>query len=73
VSALGHRADLREVMAVSNLVLCLSKVPEAFGRTTLEALSLGPRDHDRVLARADGRRFGNPDATQLRGLLGRNG
>ena len=28
-------------MAASNLVLCLSKVPEAFGRTTLEALSLG--------------------------------
>ena len=41
VSALGHRADLREVMAASNLVLCLSKVGEAFGRTTLEALSLG--------------------------------
>ena len=28
-------------MAASNLVLCLSKVAEAFGRTTLEALSLG--------------------------------
>jgi glycosyltransferase involved in cell wall biosynthesis len=41
LSLLGHRADLREVMAASNLVFCLSKAPEAFGRTTLEALSLG--------------------------------
>jgi glycosyltransferase involved in cell wall biosynthesis len=37
----GHRADLREIMAVSNVVLSLSKQPEAFGRVTLEALSLG--------------------------------
>jgi glycosyltransferase involved in cell wall biosynthesis len=37
----GHRADLREIMAISDLVLSLSKEPEAFGRTTIEALSLG--------------------------------
>lgn len=41
VTFLGQRSDLREIMAVSNLVFCLSKAPEAFGRTTLEALSLG--------------------------------
>jgi len=37
----GHRSDLREIMAVSDVVLSLSSVPESFGRTTLEALSLG--------------------------------
>ncbi len=41
ITFLGQRSDLREIMAVSNLVFCLSKAPEAFGRTTLEALSLG--------------------------------
>ncbi|MGH8532567.1 MAG: glycosyltransferase, partial [Gammaproteobacteria bacterium] len=41
ITFLGHRTDVREIMAVSNLVFCLSKAPEAFGRTTLEALSLG--------------------------------
>ncbi len=41
VSHLGHRADLREIMAASNLVFCLSKAPEAFGRVAIEALSLG--------------------------------
>lgn len=41
VSFLGHRTDLREIMAVSDLVLSLSATPESFGRTVLEALSLG--------------------------------
>lgn len=41
VSLLGHRTDLRDIMAVSDLVLSLSAKPESFGRTTLEALSLG--------------------------------
>lgn len=41
VSFLGHRDDLREIMSVSSLVLSLAKEPEAFGRTALEALSLG--------------------------------
>ncbi|ROH85480.1 glycosyltransferase [Pseudomethylobacillus aquaticus] len=37
----GHRADVREIMAISDCVFSLSTEPEAFGRTTLEALSLG--------------------------------
>lgn len=37
----GQRADLREIIAVSDLVLSLSTQPESFGRTVLEALSLG--------------------------------
>lgn len=41
ISLLGHRGDLREIMAVSDVVLSLSREPEAFGRVTLEALSLG--------------------------------
>ncbi len=41
ISLIGHRYDLKEIMTVSNVVLSLSKYPESFGRTTLEALSLG--------------------------------
>ncbi len=37
----GHRSDLREIMAVSEVVVSLSSDPEAFGRVTLEALALG--------------------------------
>lgn len=37
----GHRSDLREIMAVCTAVLSLSTHPESFGRTVLEALSLG--------------------------------
>jgi glycosyltransferase involved in cell wall biosynthesis len=37
----GHRHDMREIYAVSTLVLSLSSKPESFGRTVLEALSLG--------------------------------
>lgn len=38
----GHRSDIRDVMAHSDVVLSMSMhPPEAFGRTTLEALSLG--------------------------------
>lgn len=37
----GHRADIREVYAISDLVLSLSSKPESFGRSVLEALSLG--------------------------------
>ena len=37
----GHRADMREIYAVSTVVLSLSMKPESFGRTVLEALSLG--------------------------------
>lgn len=41
ISFVGHRSDLREIMAISNIVLSLSREPEAFGRTTVESLSLG--------------------------------
>ncbi len=41
VSFIGHRVDLREIMAASNVVVSLSQEPEAFGRVTLEALALG--------------------------------
>lgn len=41
VEFLGHREDLREVMAVSDVVCGLSRQPESFGRTVLEALALG--------------------------------
>jgi glycosyltransferase involved in cell wall biosynthesis len=41
VSFLGHRRDLREIMAISALVYSLSTDPEAFGRVALEALALG--------------------------------
>ena len=41
VTFLGHRSDLREVMAVSDIVMSLSLDPEAFGRVTLEAAALG--------------------------------
>lgn len=41
VTFAGQRSDLREILAASDVVLSLSEKPESFGRTTLEALSLG--------------------------------
>lgn len=41
VSFLGHRSDLREIMAVSDVVYSFSRDPEAFGRVSLEAMALG--------------------------------
>jgi glycosyltransferase involved in cell wall biosynthesis len=41
ISFLGARTDLRDVMAISSAVVSLARAPEAFGRTTLEALALG--------------------------------
>ncbi|MEC8614369.1 MAG: glycosyltransferase family 4 protein [Verrucomicrobiota bacterium] len=41
VTIVGHRSDLREVMAVSDVVVSCSTDPEAFGRVTLEALAIG--------------------------------
>ena len=41
ITLAGHRSDLREIMSVSDVVISLSSDPEAFGRVTLEALSLG--------------------------------
>ena len=37
----GHRTDVREIMALAAAVVSLSTHPESFGRTVLEALSLG--------------------------------
>lgn len=38
----GHRTDVREIYSVSDIVLSLtSDPPEAFGRATVEALSMG--------------------------------
>lgn len=41
VTFTGGRSDLREILAVSSVVLSLTTQPESFGRTTLEALGLG--------------------------------
>jgi glycosyltransferase involved in cell wall biosynthesis len=41
ITFLGHRSDLREVMAVSTIVFSFSTQPEAFGRVSLEAMALG--------------------------------
>ncbi|MBW8458931.1 MAG: glycosyltransferase family 4 protein [Thiobacillus sp.] len=41
VSFTGQRDDLKNILAISSLVLSLSTQPESFGRTTLEALRLG--------------------------------
>ena len=41
ITLVGHRSDLREVMAVSDVVVSFSTDPEAFGRVTLEALAIG--------------------------------
>ena len=40
ITLTGFRSDLREILAVSGVVLSLSRKPEAFGRTVNEALSL---------------------------------
>ena len=37
----GHRSDVREIMAHAAAVVSLSTRPESFGRTVLEALSVG--------------------------------
>jgi glycosyltransferase involved in cell wall biosynthesis len=41
ITFLGHRDDLKEIMAISDVVMSLAREPEAFGRTALEALCLG--------------------------------
>jgi len=37
----GHRSDLKNILSISSVVFSLTQKPESFGRTTLEALSLG--------------------------------
>jgi len=41
ISFLGHRSDIRDIMAISAIVYSLSLDPEAFGRVSLEAMALG--------------------------------
>ena len=41
VSFVGARQDLRDLFAHCDIAYSLTSVPEAFGRTTIEALSLG--------------------------------
>ena len=41
ISFVGHRDDLRDILAASDIVFSMTREPEAFGRTTVEALSLG--------------------------------
>lgn len=41
VTFTGHRSDLKQIYAVSSIVLSLSAKPESFGRTVAEALSIG--------------------------------
>ncbi|MCK9506401.1 MAG: glycosyltransferase family 4 protein [Porticoccaceae bacterium] len=41
ISFTGDRKDIRDIYAVSDVVLSLSTKPESFGRTTLEALAMG--------------------------------
>ena len=41
ISFTGHRDDIKNILSISDIVLSLAKTPEAFGRTTLEALALG--------------------------------
>ena len=37
----GHRRDMRDIYAVSDVIMSLSRKPESFGRTVLEPLSMG--------------------------------
>jgi glycosyltransferase involved in cell wall biosynthesis len=41
VTLTGYRQDVKQIMAMASIVYSLSTEPEAFGRTTVEALSLG--------------------------------
>jgi glycosyltransferase involved in cell wall biosynthesis len=41
VTFTGARKDIREIFSISEIVYSLSTKPESFGRTVLEALSLG--------------------------------
>jgi glycosyltransferase involved in cell wall biosynthesis len=41
ITLTGYREDLRDILAISGAMVCLARHPEAFGRTVVEALSLG--------------------------------
>ena len=41
VTLTGHRKDVKEIYAMSRVVLSLSQKPESFGRTVAESLAMG--------------------------------
>jgi len=41
ITFVGYRHDIKQIMSISRLIFSLTKIPEAFGRVTLESLSLG--------------------------------
>lgn len=41
ITVTGHRSDLKQILGIADIVYSLSTTPEAFGRTTLEALTMG--------------------------------
>lgn len=41
ITMVGHRSDLKQLMAISAITFSLTNEPEAFGRTTIESLSMG--------------------------------
>lgn len=41
ITFVGQRHDMKEIFSISSIVYSLSQTPESFGRTTLEALSIG--------------------------------
>jgi len=41
ITFVGHRTDVKEVISISSIVFSLAKKPEAFGRISLESLSMG--------------------------------
>lgn len=41
ITMVGHRSDLKQLMAFSAITFSLTNEPEAFGRTTIESLSMG--------------------------------
>jgi len=41
ITFVGYRKDVKQIMSISRLVFSFTKVPEAFGRISLESLSLG--------------------------------
>jgi glycosyltransferase involved in cell wall biosynthesis len=40
ITFLGHRSDLRDIIAVTDITYSMSRKPESFGRTALEAVAL---------------------------------
>ena len=41
ITLTGHRSDMKEIYAISDIVFSLSSKPESFGRIVVESLSLG--------------------------------